>query len=363
MFWIDSDRRTQKQLRTMKSLRRWHCIFFVACASIARRGTATPYTLLVNKAPKCWNVEVPSDTSLTLQYEAPGKFCWSVEFFTFGLYLFPISILILTLILSDMIIMEENPDSFKKDEPPTRREEDGLDARYNHQFHQRLDLLKRAVCVIVVHNILIIHFYVSITDLSYFLSCLQNIKDITLTITPRDLMGVVIVPRTLPKHIAVERLPARHREPFEKRTGSFVYKTGALEGGYLEVCIQSYTASPDSPSRISWTFVIPNEEKEIERQLQVDQQKYLEQLNVENKLISAETSRITAELVRMHRRAKALADDAQFSKQHEEAFRAASVQLHQAVHYWPMIRMLVLLVGGYLQVTHVVRYMKSRHIY
>jgi hypothetical protein len=48
-----------------------------------------------------------------------------------------------------MIIAEENPDSFKKDEPPTRREQDGLDARYNHQFHQRLELLKRAVCVVI----------------------------------------------------------------------------------------------------------------------------------------------------------------------------------------------------------------------
>jgi emp24/gp25L/p24 family/GOLD len=192
---------------------------------------------------------------------------------------------------------------------------------------------------------------------------LQNIKDIILTITPRDAMGVVIVPRMLPKHISAERIPSRHREPFEQRSGSFVYKTGALDGGYLEVCVQSYTASPDSPSRIAWNVLVPNEEKEIERQLQVDQQKYLEQLNVENKLISAETSRITAELVRMHRRAKALADDAQFSKEHEESFRAASVQLHRAVHYWPMIRMFVLLVGGYLQVTNVVRYMKSRHIY
>ena len=188
-------------------------------------------------------------------------------------------------------------------------------------------------------------------------------KDIILTITPRDPLGVMIVSRMLPRHIAADRVPSKHREPLEQRTGSFVYSTGALEGGYLEVCLQCYTASPDSPSRVAWSFSLPNEEKETERQLQVDRQKYLEQLNVENKLITQETSRISAELMRLHRRARALADDAQYSKQNEENFRNMSMQLHRAVHYWPMIRILVLLIGGYLQVTHVVNFMKSRHIY
>jgi hypothetical protein len=55
--------------------RRWNGIVFVFAFSIVRRGTATPYTLLVNKAPKCWNVEAPNDTPLTVQYAAPGKTC------------------------------------------------------------------------------------------------------------------------------------------------------------------------------------------------------------------------------------------------------------------------------------------------
>jgi len=87
-----------------------------------------------------------------------------------------------------------------------------------------------------------------------------------------------------------------------------------------------------------------------------------EKLDMENKLVKTETSRISSELMRMHRRAKSIAGDAQFSKEREESFFHKSVSLNRAVRYWPMFRLLVLMVGGYLQVSHVVQYMKRRHI-
>jgi hypothetical protein len=188
-------------------------------------------------------------------------------------------------------------------------------------------------------------------------------NDVIISITPRDPMGVMIVPRMLPHKISPADVPTKQREPLKQRSGSFDYRTGALEGGTLEVCIQSYTATTDSPSRVAFTVATPSNVHEIEQALQSERTELYERMNVATKLVNAETSRITTELVRMHRRAKALADDGQYSKQNEEEFHNESIKLNRAVQYWPMLRIAILLLGGYMQVTHVVAYMKSRHIY
>lgn len=172
----------------------------------------------------------------------------------------------------------------------------------------------------------------------------------------------MIAPRMMQQDGDAASLPKKKREQLETREGSFEYDTGNLEGS-LEICIQSYTATAENPSRVAFSILPQSEEVEIEKLLQAERKLMNERLEVENKIVKEETSRITAELVRMQRRAKTIAGDAQFSKKREEEFHAQSVSLNKAVKYWPMVRMTALLVGGYLQVTHVISFMKSRHIY
>jgi emp24/gp25L/p24 family/GOLD len=156
--------------------------------------------------------------------------------------------------------------------------------------------------------------------------------------------------------------PVKQREQLDEMEGSFKYETGDLQGT-LEICVQSYTATAENPSRVAFSIQVEPDLVAIARQLAMERNAFEEKLEVENKLVKDETSRVTAELVRMHRRAKTIAGDAQFSKQREEVFHSQSIGLNHAVMYWPIARIVVLLVGGYLQVTHVISYMKSRHIY
>lgn len=159
-------------------------------------------------------------------------------------------------------------------------------------------------------------------------------------------------------------LPQKVRQSLETQNGQISYFTGRLQGGTIEVCVQSYTATLEMPSRVALYIHELEDAQAVENEL-AEKRRTLskEQIEAENKLVKEETSRITSELMRMHRRAKSIGGDAIYSKDREEAFHNISVSLNKAVKYWPMFRMAVLLVGGYFQVTHVVSFMKSRHIY
>lgn len=192
----------------------------------------------------------------------------------------------------------------------------------------------------------------------------QNLKDIHVSITPRDAAGGVIVDRSKTNedtHMDAQ-IPEKIRQPLEQRSGMMEYDTHQLNDGSIEFCIQSYTASSETPSRVSLVVEQESERKVIEREMAAERQLMGENLAEENALVKAETSRITAELMRMHRRSKAIAGDASYSMDREASFQQQSIVLNQAVKYWPMFRMFILLVAGYVQVTNVVGYMKKKHI-
>jgi emp24/gp25L/p24 family/GOLD len=187
----------------------------------------------------------------------------------------------------------------------------------------------------------------------------QKMKDIHISVTPRDATGALLTKRNSPD----ASIPVKHREQLEVQQGDFIYDTADLDGGNLEICIQSYTASMESPSRVALSVSAQAAaDDDVMQQLEQDRVVLNRKLESENRLLKEETSRITAELVRMQRRAKSIAGDAQFSKKREETFHNQSLSLNKAVKIWPIVRMIVVMIGGYLQVSHVIAYMKSRHI-
>lgn len=198
-----------------------------------------------------------------------------------------------------------------------------------------------------------------------FIFKLQRNQDISISITPRDGKGVILKNKSPPG--TTNNVPLKHREVLKQKRGSFVYATGDIEvGGVLEICIQSYTATEESPSRVTVNLVSEDDSEfrfsdaEKRQQLGEGQQRKLE---VEIQLLREESSRITAELSRMYRRVKSITGDAQYSKKSEQNFHDHSLKLNSAVSFWPLVRLVVVLIGGILQVSHVVDYMKSRHIY
>jgi hypothetical protein len=56
----------------MASPRLWRCLVWVQYAVVA---SATPYLMLYNAAAKCFQVDVPQQTALEIEYHAPGTSC------------------------------------------------------------------------------------------------------------------------------------------------------------------------------------------------------------------------------------------------------------------------------------------------
>lgn len=156
------------------------------------------------------------------------------------------------------------------------------------------------------------------------------------------------------------------REDLRSKEGRLEFMTGERDG-FVEICVQAYTATRASPRRIGMRVQkLPLDEYEAQKEnaqkAKPDDVKVPEDVQSEM-LVKVETSRITTELSRLTVRARDIANSASAAKRKESEFHQTSVTLHRAVRYYPIFRICILIVAGYLQASHVVNYMKTRHIY
>lgn len=77
---------------------------------------AVPYILLKNKAPKCFQVDARSRTTMLITYHAP-----------------------------DLVRIEDQDVTSSEELTKERTLEDGPDTFYNERFQKRMDVLKKAV--------------------------------------------------------------------------------------------------------------------------------------------------------------------------------------------------------------------------
>lgn len=156
------------------------------------------------------------------------------------------------------------------------------------------------------------------------------------------------------------------REDLQAKEGRLEFLSGERDG-YIEICVQAYTATRTSPRRIGLRI-----EKmpvaEYERQKEGIKESKSDEVKVpgdiqSEMLVKVETSRITTELGRLKVRCADLGNSASTAKKRETEFHQTSVNLSKAARYYPIFRIAILLVAGYMQASHVVQYMKTRHIY
>jgi hypothetical protein len=152
------------------------------------------------------------------------------------------------------------------------------------------------------------------------------------------------------------------RHQVQERRGVVEFKTGSSDG-LVDICIQCYMATYRSPSRIELNITsISTFDDEMSQ--------YLGDLTAardaelrEARLIAMQSSVISNELLGMTRKMRDVRSNADEAQEREVGFHNISISLNRAVRYWPMIRIAILLIAGYLQVSHVVRFMRSKHIY
>jgi emp24/gp25L/p24 family/GOLD len=159
-----------------------------------------------------------------------------------------------------------------------------------------------------------------------------------------------------------QALPRRVREEIDTMSGSFVVDIDQQVDLYIEICVQSYSATVDVPSRISIKVTEHTKTKE-EIALEERKRKLVEKFDEHENIVTTHTSRISAELMRMKRRTDVIVNEIDFSKELEAQFHSKSIELQKAVQYYPMARILIIVMASVIQVTYVVQFMKSKHLY
>jgi emp24/gp25L/p24 family/GOLD len=176
----------------------------------------------------------------------------------------------------------------------------------------------------------------------------RKIKDTSILLFQRDVGGLGLVnPGDL-------KGTGRLRQQLDARTGVLQFQTDHRDAGLLEVCVQSFSAKHDAPSRVS--VLVRRKSESRVGGITSSGEEDVRKLSMLSNVISAD-------LTRFEQRARELGANSDQARDQEKEFHGQSIKLNRAVKYWPIFRMVVLVVGGYAQVTHVVRFMKSRHIY
>jgi len=140
----------------------------------------------------------------------------------------------------------------------------------------------------------------------------------------------------------------RLRKELTERQGTVEYTTGARDAP-VEICVQSMAANPKNPSRVALLisqFMKPSKEQKEEQERQAQQH----------------MSKLAGELLTLQKKADMILTNADYAKEQEVDFHELSLQMNRASQFWPMIHVSILLLTGFTQANHILRFFKTRHI-
>ena len=117
--------------------------------------------------------------------------------------------------------------------------------------------------------------------------------------------------------------------------------------GEVEICIRASTASSKAPLRFG---------------LNVEQLAVMDDDANWNEGVSHHWTQLEEELRLSMRTMKAIQAEADYSKDRDALFHKQTLDMYKASMYWPIVHVCVLLLTGFTQATHIVRFFKSRRI-
>mmetsp|Transcript_10163 Transcript_10163/g.13591 ORF Transcript_10163/g.13591 Transcript_10163/m.13591 type:complete len:188 (+) Transcript_10163:192-755(+) len=126
----------------------------------------------------------------------------------------------------------------------------------------------------------------------------------------------------------------------------------------VSICVRSLTASAAKASRFSLeikAFEPVDEEEEKKRK----EREKIEQ-KLEHSKISRSLNSVEGQIRRMLSAATMLEKNADLTKEEDVKFWQVMDSMHSSSLYWPLIQLVVLIVTGYIQAQHLLRYIKRR---
>jgi hypothetical protein len=78
--------------------------------------------------------------------------------------------------------------------------------------------------------------------------------------------------------------------------------------------------------------------------------------------VASHLSTMVTELQRISHSMKSILSEADFAKERDSIFHRQTQAMDQATIFWPIVQVCVLLMTGFAQASHIVRFFKSRRI-
>ena len=221
--------------------------------------------------------------------------------------------------------------------------EDGLDSQWNQRMKERLDRMKS-----------------------------KKLRDTSITVSTK---GATISSITNSRQNSsydgagtfVTSGSGRIREELAVTSGRIEFLTGK-DSGTVEVCVQSILASVKKPARFHLRMETAASDEEYDHDDDDDEYKEVKTAklkdpdHLEHKDVSSKISRLERDIQTLQNRVKACLNNADHNKEQEAIFHEQSLSMNRASKYWPIIQLTVLLVTGFTQANHIVRYLKNHHI-
>jgi hypothetical protein len=304
---------------------------------------STPYIILTSTRSKCVSVIAPQGQTITISYYAPGtrgSICiYFVSFLAvcFHGYLTSSSCTRAADVILDMQLLEEDEElnaanmaTEGRTKDVERDEADGQDTEWNRRMKEKLERMKQ-----------------------------KKMRDVSITVTQKAGLSGALASRQR-KRYGDEKVTGqgRVREELSQRQGSIEFLTGE-EDGQIDICVQSIIANRNSPSRISLSVTMAADGEDSEDE---DPSVDAGGATVDHEAAKTQMSRLERDLQTLSNRIRAIMNNADFNKEQEVAFQDQSVAMNRSAMYWPIIQLLVIVVTGFTQAHHIIRYMKSHHI-
>lgn len=214
-----------------------------------------------------------------------------------------------------------------------RDQADGQDAEWNRRMKEKLERMKQ-----------------------------KKMRDISITVTQKEGLSGALSSRQR-KRYGEDKVTGqgRVREELTRREGTIEFLTGN-EDGTVEICVQSIVANRNSPSRVALNVTMSSVAKESSEDEASSKQRQSGDSGMDHEAAKAQMSRLERDMQTLSNRVRAILNNADFNKDQEVAFHDQSVAMHSAAMYWPIIQLIVIVVTGFTQANHIIRYMKTHHI-
>lgn len=156
-----------------------------------------------------------------------------------------------------------------------------------------------------------------------------------------------ILNRLKPKNLVIEKVEGQLEHTMEV-------------DGIADICIRASGASSVRQMRFGFRVV---EKDDIDPDLyKIDEASNEEKKEEEKAKLSIHLTHMEMEIRRIKVGMTRVLGEADFAKERDSIFHKNTQSMHAATIYWPILQVCVLIMTGFTQASHIVRFFKSRRI-